>query len=140
MNTDPGSDSTGQWANSTDPSSENSSIDPNHASAKPSEPYGPGASGYGGQNGGGFRGPILEEQGNGSYGGAYPQQDGYNGRGPRNGAPPVQPPQEQRRPIALGNSGDSAPLPPGKLPSTARPEADPEARKSWLKRRFSRNK
>ncbi|QIW95882.1 hypothetical protein AMS68_001400 [Peltaster fructicola] len=53
--------------------------------------------------------------------GAY-QQNGY-------GRP------EQRRPIALGNSGP--PPPPQKgLPTVPRPE--PEKRKSWLQRRFSK--
>ncbi|CZT17688.1 uncharacterized protein RCC_03525 [Ramularia collo-cygni] len=117
---DTGSDSTGPWANSTDPSSENSSID---RIAPPAKPY--GENGYP-QNGyahngygpNGFQGPIPEE------GGSYPM---------RGGAPAVQAPE--RRPIPLGNSGD-APLPSGSLPSTKRPEA--EKRKSWLSRRFSK--
>nr|POF16767.1 uncharacterized protein c19c7.04c [Quercus suber] len=136
MNTDPGSDSTGPWATSTDPSSENSSIDPNNSFAKPSDPYGQGPNGYGHPNGGAFGGPIFEEQGQGSYGETYPQQDGYNGRPVA--APPVQSPPEVRRPIQLGNSGN-APLPPGRLPASSRPEPEKE-RKSWLKRRFSKNK
>nr|POF25993.1 uncharacterized protein c19c7.04c [Quercus suber] len=136
MNTDPGSDSTGPWANSTDPSSENSSLDPNNSFAKQPEQYGPGVNGYGNPNAGGFAGPIFEEQGQGSYGGAYQGQDDYSGR--HVGAPPVQAPHEPRRPIQLGNSGN-APLPPGKLPATSRPEPEKE-RKSWLKRRFSKNK
>jgi len=119
LSQDTGSDSTGPWANSTDPSSENSSID---RIAPPAKPYGengypPNAYGNGyGPNG--FQGPIPEE------GGAYNMHGG---------APPVQAPE--RRPIPLGNSGD-APLPPGNLPSTKRPEA--EKRKSWLSRRFSK--
>lgn len=99
-----GSDSTGPWANSTDPSSENSSIDkplPGHPQHQQ------------------FQGPIHEEGGS---------------RGHQYGAQPVQPPAP-RRPIALGNSGD-APLPPGKLPPQVRPE--PEQKKGWLKRRFSK--
>lgn len=119
---DTGSDSTGPWANSTDPSSENSSID---RIAPPAKPYGEngypnnayGQNGFGpGQHG--FQGAIPEE------GGSYPM---------RGGAPPVQAPE--RRPIPLGNSGD-APMPGGSLPSTKRPEA--EKRKSWLSRRFSK--
>lgn len=119
LSQDTGSDSTGPWANSTDPSSENSSID---RIAPPAKPYGengypPNAYGNNGYSPNGFQGPIPEE-------GGYPM---------RGGAPPVQAPE--RRPIPLGNSGD-APLPPGNLPSTKRPEA--EKRKSWLSRRFSK--
>lgn len=102
-----GSDSTGPWANSTDPSSENSSIDRVQTAPKPYE------NGYGPN---GYQGPIPED-------GAYPM---------KGGAMPVQPPSSQRRPIALGNS-----VGPAELPSTKRPE--PEKRKSWLKRRFSKN-
>lgn len=120
---DTGSDSTGPWANSTDPSSENSSID---RIAPPAKPYGEnGMNGYSpngyahnGYGPNGFQGPIPEE------GGSYAMHGG---------APPVQAPE--RRPIPLGNSGDT-PLPPGHLPSTKRPEQ--EKRKSWLSRRFSK--
>ncbi|KAK5112525.1 hypothetical protein LTR62_004282 [Meristemomyces frigidus] len=115
MNTD-GSDSTGPWANSTDPSSENSSIDRNM--------YG-NNNGYGhgqGQNGYNNRAPITEE---GSAGPAY--------------GGPVQPPT-QRRPIPLGNATGTPiiPLPSGKLPSTARGGETDEKKKGWLKRRFSK--
>jgi hypothetical protein len=112
-----GSDSTGQWANSTDPSSENSSID------KAARSYGENAypqPGYGQNNGyapNGYQGPIPED-------GAYPMRGGP--------APTQQAPQ--RRPIALGNSGDAPPQ--FNLPSNKRPE--PEKRKSWLSRRFSK--
>lgn len=107
-----GSDSTGPWANSTDPSSENSSIDKNYQ-ANGYQQNGYGQNGFGG---------IPEE------GGVYPQ----------NGAPPVQPPNGQRRPIPLGNSSGGPPptMPGGQLPSTKRPEK--EKRKSWLGRRFSK--
>lgn len=120
---DAGSDSTGPWANSTDPSSENSSID---RIAPPAKPYGENGyqpngyahNGYG-PNGHGYnQGPIPEE-------GGYPM---------RGGAPPVQAPE--RRPIPLGNSGDAPLPPPGQLPSTKRPE--PEKRKSWFGRKFSK--
>lgn len=122
VNTANGSDSTGPWANSTDPSSENSSIDRVNAVAKP-HPQDPHA-----QNGQ-FQGPILEEYGPGSYGGAYPQ----NGGGPM----PAQP-QQARRPIPLGSSsGNASYANSSNLPSTARPE--PEKKKSWLKRRFSKD-
>lgn len=126
VNTTNGSDSTGPWANSTDPSSENSSIDRVNAVAKPNpqDPYA--------QNGQ-FQGPILEEYGPGSYGGAYPQ----NG-----GSMPTQPPtaaNQPRRPIPLGGnpSGSASYQNSGGLPSAARQE--PEKKKSWLKRRFSKN-
>lgn len=121
-----GSDSTGPWNNGTDPSSENSSLDRINATNSQQDGV------YGGQNGyGGYPRPIPED---GQY--APEQQQGYGGG-------PVQPPGGQRRPIPLGGSGDdtgfsaAAAAPPrGKLPSTARPE--PEKRKSWLKRRFSK--
>ncbi|KAF2858796.1 hypothetical protein K470DRAFT_259506 [Piedraia hortae CBS 480.64] len=95
-----GSDSTGTgpWTNSTEPSSENSSIE-NNANGK--------YLGHNGQNGYG-RQPTIDEDGYGAL------------------------PQPARRPIALGNSGP----PPGQLPSAARPE--PEKKKGWLKRRFSK--
>jgi hypothetical protein len=54
----------------------------------------------------------------------------------------VQPPGGARKPIPLGGGGESgfsaaAAAPPrSNLPSTARPE--PEKKKSWLKRRFSK--
>lgn len=116
-----GSDSTGPWANSTDPSSENSSLDRINATSKPQqESYGSNgysSNGYGSTNG--YPRAIPED-------GAYPQQHGG----------PVQSPGEARRPIPLGNtSGESAP-PRSNLPTTARPE--PEKKKSWLKRRFSK--
>lgn len=110
-----GSDSTGPWANETNPSSENSSVERGPASQKYPEyatnnGYGP--NGYGP---GGFQEGIPEE------GGAYPGS-----------APAVQPPPSARRPIPLGNSGD----PITQLPSSKRP--GPEKRKSWLGRRFSK--
>lgn len=117
-----GSDSTGPWANGTDPSSENSSLDRINATSKPQQD-----AAYGG-----YPRPIPED---GMY--APQHQQGYGGGGP------VQPPGGgQRRPIPLGGGGGaggdhgfSAP-PRGSLPSTARPE--PEKKKSWLKRRFSK--
>ncbi|WPH01036.1 Hypothetical protein R9X50_00387000 [Acrodontium crateriforme] len=130
MNTDmtSGSDSTGPWANYTDPSSENSSIDKLNAINKADSGYGMNA--YGSPNH--FEGPIMEEQGSGSYGGAYPP----NRYGGGLAAPPVQSPHQQRRPIALGGSEDAYAPPRSKLPTSSRPE--PEKRKSWLSRRFSK--
>ncbi|EGP87560.1 unnamed protein product [Zymoseptoria tritici ST99CH_1A5] len=115
-----GSDSTGQWANSTDPSSENSSIDRAAAAARPYNENGYPQPGYPQNNGygpNGFQGSIPED-------GAYPM---------RGGPAPNQAPQ--RRPIALGNSGDAPP--PSSLPSSKRP-AEPEKKKGWLSRRFSK--
>ena len=135
-----GSDSTGPWANSTDPSSENSSIDKVTAMNKPTTPM----NGYGNYGSDGYNGPIMEEQG--GYG-DYPQRNRYgqpsgyppqNGYGRPNGAPSVQAPNAGRRPIPLSNSGEMASTPGGGLPSAQRKE--PEKRKSWLKRRFSKNK
>lgn len=118
-----GSDSTGPWANSTDPSSENSSIENNGTGlgAGKQPVYAAGATGYGATGYGSP--PIMEEQG------PAPPVGG-----------PVQEPTGRGRPIPLGNSGGGAPMepaPPGKLPSASRPE--PEKRKSWLKRRFSKD-
>ncbi|EMC94936.1 hypothetical protein BAUCODRAFT_73114 [Baudoinia panamericana UAMH 10762] len=112
-----GSDSTGPWASNTDPSSENSSIDRNMVGAgKPGDQQWPQQNGYV-SNGYGSNPPIMEEGGS-AYGG------------------PVQAPNGPRRPIPLGNSGDAPISPPGKLPSVAR--AEPEKKKGWLKRRFSK--
>lgn len=111
-----GSDSTGPWANSTDPSSENSSLDRINATSKPS-PDGYGYNNY-------SSGPIPED-------GAYAPPRGYGG--------PVQSPGGERKPIPLGNTTGESPVaapPRGDLPSTARPP--PEKRKSWLKRTFSK--
>ncbi|KAL8922095.1 MAG: hypothetical protein Q9208_005405 [Pyrenodesmia sp. 3 TL-2023] len=126
-NTDP-------WGNSTDPSSENSSIDrvqvpkPDHADTH-------GFNGFGGPPH--FQGPILEE--NGINGPAYGQA-GY-GQAPkpisgspshiRNGFAPAPPPHiaSPRAPIKLG------PPPATDMPM---PNASGEKRRSWLKRRFSK--
>jgi hypothetical protein len=116
------SDSTGPWANGTDPSSENSSLDRINATNPQQDNV------YGGQKGyGGYPRAIPED---GQYNAQ--QQQGYGGGGP------VQPPNGQRKPIALGGGGESdfAAPPRSNLPSTARPE--PEKKKSWLKRRFSK--
>lgn len=106
------SDSTGPWASGTDPSSENSSIDRNVVGGNGKQP----AEGHGYGNNYSSP-PIMEEQGANGYGG------------------PVRPPPEARRPIALGNT-TAAPGPGGSLPVSTRPE--PEKKKSWLKRRFSK--
>jgi len=135
-----GSHGTDQWGNSTNPSSENSSLDRVNHVPKPDlgEVY--GFSGFGGAPQ--FQGPILEEHG---YGNPAYGEPGYgrvsNGMGPPTGgyltrggygAPPSVPPHvpvkdnSPRVPITLGNS--STPV---------QPDVG-EKRKSWLKRRFSR--
>lgn len=131
-----GSDGTHQWGNSTDPSSENSSIDRVQPPQKPDlgEVY--GFNGFGGAPQ--FQGPILEEHGQGTPGYGQP---GY-GKGQAvagvgnpyqgNGAAPPPPPHKETRPrvpIKLG-----APS----VASRAPPAVDSDKRKSWLKRRFSR--
>ena len=114
-----GSDSTGPWGNSTDPSSENSSLDRINATSKPHQDMYGGSNGYGQPNG--YPRAIPED-------GAY-QQNSYGG--------PVQPPNGgARKPIPLGSSGDVPAPPRSSLPSNARPE--PEKKKGWLSRKFSK--
>ncbi|MCJ1426021.1 hypothetical protein MMC29_003923 [Sticta canariensis] len=129
---------TDQWGNSTDPSSENSSIDRVQPAPKPDlgEVY--GFNGFGGAPQ--FQGPILEEHGKGApaYGqpgyGQSQMMSGagqpYQGNGaltgsPSRGANGYVP----KVPIKLGNS------------STANlsPNASGEKKKGWLKRRFSKS-
>ena len=130
-NTDP-------WGNSTDPSSENSSIDRvTAAKPDPAETY--GFNGFGGAPH--FQGPILEENGvnSPSYGqiGYGQPQNSANGapHHSRNAGPPAPPPHgipsqiPSRATIKLGNApGKDRPL----------PNAPVEKRRSWLKRRFSK--
>ena len=125
-----GSDSTGPWANSTDPSSENSSIDRNIAMQN--------------QNGYGYNGTIMEDHAYNDY-----PQDGYGGspqmppQARYSNGGPVQQPPAARRPIPLGNSGSGSyqgePHQGGSLPSASKSRPETEKRKSWLKRRFSKN-
>ncbi|KAL8902110.1 MAG: hypothetical protein Q9192_000177 [Flavoplaca navasiana] len=115
-NTDP-------WGNSTDPSSENSSIDRIQHGPKPEPAETYGFNGFGG-------GPILEEHGMNDR--AY-NITTYNGH-PHNAAPPPPPhartkPNMPRVPIKLGNSPTKEKPPPN---------INTEKRRSWLKRRFSR--
>ncbi|KAL9587113.1 MAG: hypothetical protein Q9212_000480 [Teloschistes hypoglaucus] len=132
-NTDP-------WGNSTDPSSENSSIDRVQHAPKSdlAETY--GFNGFGGVAQ--FPGPILEDHAmdDSSYrnsSGHGPSQKTMNGFPAHNKTtlpptpPPHAPPKQDlpRMPIKLGNS-------PVKDRSSA--HSNGEKRKSWLKRRFSR--
>ena len=132
---------TDQWGNSTDPSSENSSIDRVQHVSKPDlgEVY--GFNGFGGAPQ--FQGPILEEHGHGAptygqpgYGQSHMMSGGshaYQGNGISNGTPPPPhvPPKEvgTRMPIKLGNSS---------IKGNTSSDMNNEKRKSWLKRRFSR--
>ena len=139
-----GSHATDQWGNSTDPSSENSSIDKIPQAPKPDIGEAYGFNGFGGAPQ--FRGPILEEHGQGypAYGQpGYGQQQNATGAGYQHSGnglgPPAPPPHlphketSSRVPIKLGNSPSAA----GTTRATS--NANSEKRKSWLKRRFSRN-
>lgn len=132
-NTDP-------WGNSTDPSSENSSIDRIQHAPKPDPAEAYGFNGFGGAPQ--FQGPIMEEHGVDDP--AYGEVADYgnpqrmvNGSPVHSGnaMPPTPPPHVSlkpnppRLPIKLGNS------PTSEGPSTS---GRSEKRKSWLKRRFSR--
>lgn len=141
-----GSHATDQWGTSTDPSSENSSIDRVQPAAKPDigEAYGFNGFGAGPQ----FQGPILEEHGQGAPGYGQPGYgqeqvaagNGYPYQG--NGAPAPPPHASSKNsvskvPIKLGS---------GSAPNTAAPisrqpsaPASNEKRKSWLKKRFSKS-
>ncbi|KAL8999711.1 MAG: hypothetical protein Q9169_001528 [Polycauliona sp. 2 TL-2023] len=127
-NTDP-------WGNSTDPSSENSSIDRIQHGPKPDPAETYGFNGFGG-------GPILEEHGMNDRGyddmTDYGQPQKLGNSFPiqnRNVAPPPPPPHANTKP--------NLPRVPIKLGSSAAeerssPHHHAEKRKSWLKRRFSR--
>lgn len=131
------SDSTGQWNNSTDPSSENSSIDRAHAAAlgvKPQSPPLP-VDGYVYNDANGA--PIMEEYDSGS--------DGYGMSRRQNNGPAIPnhaPAPAVRAPIQLGGSASSAAVASqgGSLPSMARkgPEAKEEKKKGFFKKRFSK--
>ena len=135
-----GSHGTDQWGTSTDPSSENSSIDKIQQVPKTDlgEEY--GFNGFGGAPQ--FQGPILEEHGLDapSYGQpGYGQSqmslsNGYPYQG--NSGLPTPPPHKEvasRVPIKLGSpSGESG-------ESTYVQPQGAEKRQSWLKRRFSRS-
>ena len=142
VHTASGSHATDQWGNSTDPSSENSSIDKIAPVPKPESAETNGFNGFGGPPQ--FPGPILEEHGH--DGPAYGQPGygrshvGVGGGYQGNGGLPTPPPHaynkgnSPRVPIKLGNSnGTSSPTSPNS------PRTDnSEKRKSWLKRTFSK--
>ena len=134
-----GSHGTDQWGNSTDPSSENSSIDRVQPPPKQDLAEAYGFSGFGG--GPQLQGPILEELGHGApaYGQPGYGQEHTNARGghPYQGSeappsvPPHVPPKEipPRGPIKLGKASPT---------QTAGGDVA-EKRKSWIKRRFSKS-
>lgn len=100
-----GSDSTGPWANSTDPSSENSSIERMNAAAKPYSVY-----------------DNVQTAGN------DPRH--------RNDEPP-RPPAHSRHPLSFANQERGPPVPQKtSLPPATR--AEPDKKKNWLSRRFSK--
>lgn len=129
-NTDP-------WGNSTDPSSENSSIDRVQV-PKPEPVDTHGFNGLGGAPH--FQGPILEENGVNSpaYGqvgyGQLPKPINGSPTHTRNGFPPAPPPH------GIQNQAPRMPIKLGRSPATARPlpNSPGEKRRSWLKRRFSK--
>lgn len=142
-----GSYATDPLGNSTDPSSENSSIDKVQTAPKPDMGEAYGFNGFGGAPK--FPGPILEEHGQGApaygqpgYGQsrqAQPQAASsnshpYQGNGASNMPLPT-PPKDNgpRVPIKLGGGSPSS----ARLSRTP-PSAENEKRKSWLKKRFSR--
>lgn len=132
------SDSTGPWNYSTDPSSENSSIDRAHAAAAAVKPHvAQPMEGYGYNDGYGNGAPIMEEYDSGS--------DGYGMTRRANGAGPAVPTHTEapavRAPIKLGGSADARPLSSqgGTLPTMTRkaPEKE-EKKKGFFKKRFSK--
>ncbi|GAM83506.1 hypothetical protein ANO11243_014940 [Dothideomycetidae sp. 11243] len=128
-----GSDSTGPWGNSTDPSSQNSSYERlngiNKHGQSPEHNYG-AHDNYAAR-------PINEEIDDYGYP-PRPPQKSFN----QYGSPPPPPHAEPvaRQPIKLGgHPGDSQiERQGGQLPTTPRPAA--EKRQSWLSRRFSKSK
>jgi hypothetical protein len=127
------------WANSTDPSSENSSLDRHPAApVKPPQPelgeqY--GFNGFGND-------PILEENGgfaSNPYGRPPPRQqsngNGYHNRGPAGDAPPAPPPHSNSSGPLKNTSGNAPSGVRGKL---QRAPSSNEKRVSWLKKRFSK--
>lgn len=129
-----GSDSTGPWANSTDPSSENSSIDRANGGGKGSDPYA-----YDIYNGP----PIMEEYASDSDGG-YGMSWGHNGSGYPAGAPAAPAPSQAppvRAPIKLSGGGDASNFASqgGSLPPASRPvPVKEEKKKGFFKKRFSK--
>jgi len=133
------------WANSTDPSSENSSIERALPVQKPAQnlPNGEdyGFSGFGG--GPQFQGPILEEFGNGndathrSRNGGNPAANGMHF--PQNAANIPPPVPAKTGPIKLGGNYPEQPQPNGGAQPNTLQRQNTDKRKSWFKRRFSKD-
>ncbi|THV94877.1 hypothetical protein D6D27_03553 [Aureobasidium pullulans] len=127
------SDSTGPWNNSTDPSSENSSLDRANGVPKQTDPYG-----YDIYNGP----PIMEEyasDSDGGYGMSHGNRNGHAGGNPsaptQSQAPPV------RAPIKLGGAEGASNFSSqgGHLPPATRPTpVKEEKKKGFFKKRFSK--
>lgn len=151
-----GSQSTEPWTNSTDPSSENSSVDRIQSAANnkmENDAYGA----YGAQYGRGSPRPqpIQEEY---SHGGQmYAQEQSYpphgyppqssaqyspRANGPMGPPPPPANPQQLKKPIRLGgDSFDKGPkpaAPPSNGPKLQKRPSENGKHKSWLRRRFSK--
>ena len=137
-----GSHNTDQWGNSTDPSSVNSSVD--RLPRKQEDSY--GFNGIGG--GAEFNHPIMEEQrqgqpayGENGYGRSPYGSNAYGSSNNALGGPPPPPPHKNG-----ANSGSPAPIRLGGDPSNSAiyeaPAVRPgqgDKRKSWFKRRFSKD-
>jgi len=147
VNTTSGSGGSGDpLGYSTDPSSENSSLDRVQPPAPPEHNYSLGFSGFNGFNGFNGYGGTQNNQvsnyasnGYGSYTAKQPDMPmmsgSYQGQ---SGGPPAPPRKESvqgppRVPIKLGSSGNGGPT----IYEAPRPGAG-EKRKSWFRKRFSR--
>ncbi|KAF2459991.1 hypothetical protein BDY21DRAFT_361857 [Lineolata rhizophorae] len=145
------------WANSTDPSSENSSVDKINAAAKQPQPPPPpqpdlgeqyGLTGFGGMPQ--FQAPNLQE----NYGNNYsmrppppPNGGEYFPKSPNSTLPPLPqgmvPDARNKQPFGtppqpLGASSGNAPA-PARPNVLARDSTQSDKKRSWFKRRFSKN-
>lgn len=133
-----GSHQTDPYGNSTDPSSENSSLDRIHQLPKQNEQQQPVGDNHRfiGFGGNGQQYPLENySTGQGGYGrsgyaNASPSQPRYDAQE----RPPPPPKESPRAPIKLNSQGTSSPL-------TRQVSDSPttDKRKSWFKRRFSKN-
>ncbi|KAI9812426.1 MAG: hypothetical protein M1827_004657 [Pycnora praestabilis] len=137
-----GSHGTDPWGNSTDPSSENSSLDRIQQLGKPDTGELSGFNGFGGAPH--FQDPILEEYDHGQpgYGGPQPMSSGGEAQAYQYGStppsvPPHVPPKQgvPRTLIKLGSSSNNPTE--SSVYTPTRPEVG-EKRKSWFKKRFSK--
>ena len=139
-----GSHATDQWGNSTDPSSENSSIDRVQTAPKPDLGEAYGFNGFGGAPQ--IQGPILEEHGQGAPGYGHPGYgqsqvaagNGHPYQGNEGPAPPPHAPLKDTGPKVPIKLGSPAVARASAGASRPAPTVDTDKRKSWLKRRFSK--